>query len=105
MWGEEQHPRTGPLLTRGAVKEESPVRSREDQSSGLCLTVVRAPWGLADGVQSTIKSASTWLSTAWCGTKFSSNSANSAAHLAILPVALGLWSTALNRYEVTTEIL
>jgi hypothetical protein len=37
--------------------------------------------------------------------KSSSNSANSAAHLAILSIALGLWNTALNGYEVTTEIL
>jgi hypothetical protein len=74
----------------------------EDRSSGLWLTVVQAPWGLAVGVQSTMKLASTWLLTAWCGTKSSSNSANSVAHLAILLVALGLRRTILSGYEVTT---
>jgi hypothetical protein len=29
-----------PLLTRGAIKEKSPVRSSEDQSSGLWLTII-----------------------------------------------------------------
>jgi hypothetical protein len=61
--------------------------------------------GLADGVQSTLKSANTWLLTAWHGTKSSSNSANSAAHLVILLVALGLRRMALSGYEVTTEIM
>jgi hypothetical protein len=63
------------------------------------------PGGLGDGVQSTMKSANTWLLTAWHCTKSSSNSANSAAHLAILPVALGLRRMALIGFEVTTEIL
>jgi hypothetical protein len=47
------------------------------------------PGGLADGVHSTMKLASTWLLTAWRDTKSSSNSANSTAHLAILSVTLG----------------
>jgi hypothetical protein len=51
-----------------------------------------------------MKLASTWLLTAWRGTKSSSNSANSVAHFAILSVALGLRRTALSGYEVTTEI-
>jgi hypothetical protein len=63
------------------------------------------PRELADGVQSTMKSASTWLLTAWRGTQSSLNLANSAPYLAILPVALGLQRTALSRYEVTIEIL
>jgi hypothetical protein len=65
----------------------------------------RPPGGLADGVQSTMRSANTWLLTAWCGIKCSSNSANSAAHLVILLVVLGLRRMALSGYEVTTEIL
>jgi hypothetical protein len=81
------------------------VGSGEDRSSGLWLTIVRAPGELADGVQSTMKSASTWLLTAWCGMKSSSNSANFVAHLAILPVVLGLRRTDLSWYEVTTEIM
>jgi hypothetical protein len=44
MWGEEQYPRTGPLLTRGAVKQESLVGSGEDQSSGPWLIDVKAHW-------------------------------------------------------------
>jgi hypothetical protein len=57
------------------------------------------------GVQSTTKLASTWLLTAWRDMKSNSNSDSSTAHLAILPVALGLWSMALSGYEVTTKIL
>jgi hypothetical protein len=52
-----------------------------------------------------MKSANTWLLTAWRGTKSSSNLAYSAAHLTILPVALGLQRMALSGYEITTEIL
>jgi hypothetical protein len=63
------------------------------------------PRWLVGGIQSTMKLASIWLLTAWCDAKFSSNSVNSAAHLAMLLVALGLWSTALSGYEDTTEIL
>jgi hypothetical protein len=59
---------------------------------------------LAGGVQSTMKLASTWLLIAWRDVKSGSNSANSAAHLAILPITLGL-STYLSGYEDTTEIL
>jgi hypothetical protein len=44
MWDDEQYPRTSSLLTRGAIKEESPVGSGEDWSSGLWLTDVRDPW-------------------------------------------------------------
>jgi hypothetical protein len=77
----------------------------EDWSSGLWLTIVWAPSWFVGGIQSTMKSASTWLLIAWCDMKSRSNSANSATHLAILPVALGLWSTALGGYEDTTEIL
>jgi hypothetical protein len=60
------------------------------------------PGWLAGGVQSTMKSASTLLLIAWRHTKSNSNSVNSATHLAILPVALGLWSTVLSGYENTT---
>jgi hypothetical protein len=105
MRSEEYYSCAGPLLTRGAVEEKSPVGSSEDRSLGSGSLSFAPPGGLADGVQSTMKSANTWLLTAWRGTKSSSNSANSAAHLVILPVALGLWRMALNRYEVTTEIL
>jgi hypothetical protein len=52
-----------------------------------------------------MKSASVWLLIAWRDAKSILNSANSDAHLAILPVALGLWSMALSGYEDTTEIL
>jgi hypothetical protein len=90
MWGEEYYPRAAPLLTRGAIEEKSPVGSSEDWSSGLWLTVIWAPGGLADGVQLTMKSANTWLLTALRGTNSSSNSANSTAYLAILSVVLGL---------------
>jgi hypothetical protein len=65
----------------------------------------RPPGWLAGGVQSTMKSANIWLLIAWCDAKYSSNSANSDAHLAILPVAFGLWSMALGGYEDTTEIM
>jgi hypothetical protein len=51
------------------------------------------PGWLAGGVQSTMKLASTWLLIVWHDTKSSSNSTNSAVHLVILPVALGLQST------------
>jgi hypothetical protein len=63
------------------------------------------PGWLAGGVQSTMKSASTWPLIAWRIAKSSSNSANSNVHLAILLVTLGLWSTTLSGYEDTTEIL
>jgi hypothetical protein len=56
-------------------------------------------------VQSSTKSASTWLLNAWCSIKSNSYSANSTAHLVMLLVALGLWSTALSGYDDTTEIL
>jgi hypothetical protein len=52
-----------------------------------------------------IKSARTWLLTAWRGWKSSWNSASSAAHLAMLLVALELWRMALNGKEVTTTTL
>jgi hypothetical protein len=90
---------------QGVLEEKSPVGSSEDWSSGLWLAVIRAPRGLADGVQSTMKSANTWLLTAWRSTKSNSNSANSAAHLAILLVTLGLQRMALSGYEVTTKIM
>jgi hypothetical protein len=41
---EEQDPHTVPLLSRGDVEEESPVRPGEDRSSGFWLTVVWALW-------------------------------------------------------------
>jgi hypothetical protein len=59
----------------------------------------------AGGVLLTMKSASTWLLTAWRDTTSNSNSANTTAHLAILHVALVLWSTTLNGYEDTTDIM
>jgi hypothetical protein len=40
MWGEEYYPHTDPLLTQGAIKEKSPVRSSEDRSSRLWLIVI-----------------------------------------------------------------
>jgi hypothetical protein len=52
-----------------------------------------------------IKSARTWLLIAWRGWKSSWNSASSAAHLAMLLVALELWRMALNGKEVTTTTL
>jgi hypothetical protein len=57
------------------------------------------------GIQSSMKSANNWLLTAWRSMKSSSNLASSTAHLAMLSVTLGLWSTTLSEYEVTTEIL
>jgi hypothetical protein len=39
----------------------------------------------------------------WHNMKFTSNLASSAAHLAMLPVTLGLWSMAFSGYDVTTE--
>jgi hypothetical protein len=44
LQSEERAPRTGPLSTRGAVKEESPVGPGESRSSGLWPTAARAPW-------------------------------------------------------------
>jgi hypothetical protein len=102
MRSEEYYPRTGPLLTRGTVEEKSPVKTGALGSGSLSSG---PPGGLADGVQSTMKLANTWLLTVWRGMKSSSNSANSATHLAILPITLGLRRMALNEYEVTTEIL
>jgi hypothetical protein len=52
-----------------------------------------------------MKSARTWLLMAWRGWKSSWNSASSAAHLAMLHVALELWRMALNGNEVTTMTL
>jgi hypothetical protein len=52
-----------------------------------------------------MKSARTWLLTAWRGWKSSWNSASSAAHLAMFYVALELWRMALNGKEVTTTTL
>jgi hypothetical protein len=49
-----------------------------------------------------MKSARTWLLMAWRGWKSSWNSASSAAHFAMLPVALELWRIALNGKEVAT---
>jgi hypothetical protein len=63
------------------------------------------PRELVGGVQSTMKSVSTWLLIAWHDAISSSNSANSDTYLAILSVALELWSTTLSGYEDTTEIL
>jgi hypothetical protein len=65
----------------------------------------RVPRWLVGGVQSTMKSASTWLLTAWCDMKSSSNSVNFTAHLAILPIVLGLWCTTLSGYQDTTDIM
>jgi hypothetical protein len=44
VWIEEQGSRTGPLLLRGAVEEESLVGAREHRSPSLGCTVIRAPW-------------------------------------------------------------
>jgi hypothetical protein len=52
-----------------------------------------------------MKPARTWLLTTWCDWKSSWNSASSAAHLAMLPMALELWRMALNGKEVTTMTL
>jgi hypothetical protein len=60
---EEQDPRTGPLLTRGAVEKESPVRLDEDRSLGPRLTIIRPLWGVWWCIQLAMKSASTWLLT------------------------------------------
>jgi hypothetical protein len=79
-----------------------PVKTGALGSSSLSSA---PPRGLVDGVQFTMKSANTWLLTAWHGMKSSSNSANSVAHLVILSVVLGLRRMALSGYEVTTEIL
>src|SRR6185437_13333636 len=70
-------------------------------SGGLALKS-GPPELLEEGVHSAIKSARIWLLTAWRGWKSSWNSTNSAAHLAILPVALELCRIALSGYEVTT---
>jgi hypothetical protein len=43
-WSEKQDPRSGTLLARGAVEDESPVRLGEDQSFDLQLAVIRSPW-------------------------------------------------------------
>src|SRR6185437_2977805 len=50
---------------------------------------------LGEGVHSAMTSARSWLLTAWWGWKSSWNSANSSAHLAMLPVALDVCSIAL----------
>jgi hypothetical protein len=84
---------TTPALPPCLREEPSKKRvqwASEDWSSGLWLTVIWAPGGLADGVQLTMKSANTWLLTALRGMNSSSNSANSTAYLAILSVVLGL---------------
>src|SRR6185312_12229347 len=57
---------------------------------------------LGEGVHSAIKSSRIWLLTAWRGWKSSWNSANSTAHLAMLPLALELCRIALSGQEVTT---
>jgi hypothetical protein len=41
---EEQDPRSGTLLVRGAIEEERPVRLGEDQSLGFRLAIIRGPW-------------------------------------------------------------
>jgi hypothetical protein len=74
-----------------------PVKTRALSSGSVSS---RPPGWHGGGVQSVTKSASTWLFTAWHGTKSSLNS----THLAMLPVASGLWSTTLSEYEDTTEI-
>jgi hypothetical protein len=43
---EEQDPCDAPMLMRGAVEEESPVRPGEDRSPGPRLTFIRPPWGV-----------------------------------------------------------
>jgi hypothetical protein len=48
VWSKEQGSRTGPLLTRGGIEDEDPVRVGEHQS-----------WWLGGGVQSTTKSTGT----------------------------------------------
>src|SRR6185312_6022904 len=56
----------------------------------------RPPELLGEGVHSAMKLARIWLLTAWRGWKSSWNSANSAAQLAMSPVALELCRIALN---------
>jgi hypothetical protein len=105
MRSEEYYPRTGPLPTRGAIEKRVQWGLVKTEALGSGSLSSAPLGGLADGVQSTMKSANTWLLIAWCGTKSSSNSANSAAHLAILLVVLGLRRMAVSGYEVTTKIL
>jgi hypothetical protein len=105
MRSEEYYSRASPRLGEEPSKKRvqcGPVKTGALDSGSLLFG---PPGGLADGVQSTMKSASTWLLTTWRGTKSNSNSANSAAHLVILPVVLGLQRMVLSGYEVTTEIL
>jgi hypothetical protein len=59
-------------------------------SAGVGSESGSGPLGvLEEGVHSSMKSARTWLLTAWRGWKSSWNSATSAAHLAMLPVENG----------------
>src|SRR6185312_5630932 len=51
---------------------------------------------VGEGVHSAMKSARIWLLIAWRGWKSSWNSANSVAHLAMLPTALELCRIALS---------
>jgi hypothetical protein len=75
----------------------------EGRSSRPRLTIIQTPGWHGGGVQLVMKSASTWLLTAW--RPIGDEVGQHLAHLATLPVMLGLWSMALSGYEVTTEIL
>src|SRR6185503_6594796 len=97
---DEDHTSSGPLLAGGPVKEKCPVRLGENWCPDFRLRGSsvddRTPGLFGEGVHSAMKSARIWLLTAWRGWKSSWNSASSATHLAILPVALELCRIALN---------
>jgi hypothetical protein len=77
------------------------VKARALGSMGVGSEPGSGPQGaLGGGVRSTMKLARTRLLTAWRGWKSSWNSASSAAHLAMLHVALELWRMVLNGKEV-----
>jgi hypothetical protein len=98
-------PASAPCLREGSSKKRvqwGPVKTGALGSGSLSSGPSRQ---LADGVQLTMKLASTCLLIVWYNIKSRSNSANSAAHLVILPVALGLCRMILSGYEDITKIL
>jgi hypothetical protein len=95
----EGEPEVAPEAVPEVAQEEAPT---EGAMIAVLATAAPPP---SRGARTPVLSANTWLLTAWRGTKSSSNSANSAAHLSILSVMLGLRRMALIGYEVTTEIL
>ena len=106
---DEDHSFASTLLAGGPVEEDCPVGFGEDwaptpRRCGAWLGV-RPPGAYGGRVHSTMKSARTSLLIAWRGWNSSWNSASSAAHLAMLPVAFELWRMALNGKEVTTTTL